>query len=356
MSSRSKPGWLGRIGTIAPIVSAVITLLLLILGGGFVYNNWFNVPDLAYTILPTYELENLSFGGLVVENRGRATAHDVSIRLTDLASSIEQYSVDSDELWALEEGGTGSAGMTIWLDRMTAGSSTTIYLLTSEPIELEGVAVRAEEGPGHPAAVGSELESILIGGATTALAALSLFSALSLFQRFRKETEKTEVDIRAISLPYDFIEHFVDAQLGQHRGSIIRLHPNAKCGQESMRGIFEHPPNDPNQFSTLAYNLTLAPGTRPLELGGFVGIQTEISEPAGRRMSKRDPENGVQFDILINGEPGWQKQKFTSDWEEFWIEVPRNRNLSICFRTNCLGNPQYNWSVWGEPVLIEAAE
>lgn len=354
MSSKSKPDWWGRIATIAPMLSVVIGLLVLVLGGGFVYNRWFNVPDLAYTILPTYRLQDQSFGGLVVENRGRATAHDVSIRVTDLASNIEQYSIDSDELWTLEEGGTGASGITIWLDRMTAGSSITIYLLTPEPIELDGLAVRAEEGPAHPAVAVSARESILsiLSGAVAAMA-ITLIS-ITFWTRLRSQQKSEKAaEIVFISLPYDFIEHFTEAQQGTYSGSVVRLHRNARCGEDSKRSIFEHPPDDSGKFSTLTYNLAVPSGTHPLELRGFIGIQTEVSEPGGARMSERTPDNGVQFDIFVNGRLEFREQKYTSQWEEFSIGVPRRESLSICFRTNCLGNPYWNWAVWGEPKLVE---
>lgn len=347
----------GKIGTIVTVIGALGTLLILVFGGGFVYNNWFNVPDLAYTILPTYKLQDQSFGGLVVENRGRATAHDVSIRLTDLASNIEQYSIDSDELCTLKDGGTGASHMTIWLDRMTAGSATTIYLLTLEPIELDGVAVRAEEGPGHPAVPVSARE-IALSWVTGMLTVMALLATVLLFrERLQLRTEIARAEVQYISLPYDFIDHFAEAQQRGAQGSQIEPHLTATCGQRSMRAIFEHPPANANEFSTLAYHLVLPPGKGRLVLGGFIGILTERATVEGPRISRRRPENPVQFEILINEKVSFFRQKQTSEWEEFSIRVPRGEDrLSICFRTNGLGDHAWNWAAWGEPRLAKVLE
>lgn len=154
MSGESKTerrAWIRRIGGTG---KSIIALLCLILGSGvlyFAYENFVNVPDVAYAVLPTYELEGQSFGGLVVENTGRATAHDVRINLGDLRTPIEQTSVQSDESWRQESGGSGEETLVLWLDRMTSGSSVTVYLLTEEVPQLDELAVTTEEGPGHVA-------------------------------------------------------------------------------------------------------------------------------------------------------------------------------------------------------------
>jgi hypothetical protein len=134
------------------VAGAAITFLSLLFGGGFIYNHWYNVPDLTYTVLPTYQLEGLSFAGLVVENRGRVTAHDVLINSGDLQTNIQQYSVDSEELWRQQAGGTTARNLVLRLDRMASGSALTVYLLTDDLAHLERLGVTAEEGPGHAAA------------------------------------------------------------------------------------------------------------------------------------------------------------------------------------------------------------
>ena len=173
---------------VAALVGVAIALIVFLLGSGFVYNNWYNVPDITYTVLPTYEFEDLSFAGLVVENRGRATAHEVLINLGDLQTNIQQYSVDSHELWTQEGERTDPRTLVIWLDRMASGSSLTVYLLTDDEAALEHVAVTAEEGPGHLAADGPTKEETVLTIVTATLSllmgAVSLAGALIIL-RFR---------------------------------------------------------------------------------------------------------------------------------------------------------------------------
>jgi hypothetical protein len=146
-----RPAWTHRIGGIGRTIIALVGLLF---GSGvfyFAYESFVNVPDVVYAVLPTYELEGLSFSGLVVENRGKATAHDVRMSLGRLGTTIEQTSVQSQESWRQEGGGAGEATLAIWLDRMTTGSSVTVYLLTEKAPQLDGLAVTTEEGPGRVA-------------------------------------------------------------------------------------------------------------------------------------------------------------------------------------------------------------
>jgi hypothetical protein len=172
MSVESKThgeAWIGRMGSIG---KGIIALLGLILGSGvvyFLYDNFVNVPDVTYTVLPSYELDAASQLGLVVvENRGRATAHDVLVRVYTLSSAIDYYIVESEELWTLAEGGAGDAYMVLWLDRMARGSSLTIFITTSPLGEVDGVTVTTEEGRGHVAGG----QSIAVLGAPVALGAV----------------------------------------------------------------------------------------------------------------------------------------------------------------------------------------
>jgi hypothetical protein len=156
MAEESTSGRSGKLSVAVAVVGSIVASGAFVLGSGFFYNHWYNVPDVTFTVLPTYALESLSFGGVVVENRGRATAHDVLISLPDLGTTIQEYSVDSVERWSLESGGEQEDNLVLWMDRMTSGSSVTVYLLTSTPSDFDSVAVTTEEGPGRKAMADSE--------------------------------------------------------------------------------------------------------------------------------------------------------------------------------------------------------
>ena len=163
---------------VAAAVGAAIALIVFVFGGGFIYNHWYNVPDLTYTVLPSYQVEGVSFAGLVVENRGRTTAHEVLINLGDLHTNIQQYSVDSQELWTQRGGGTAEATLLLWLDRMASGSSLTVYLLTDGEARLDDLGVTAEEGPGHLAADQPTTSILQPVGAVFALSGASVVIVL----------------------------------------------------------------------------------------------------------------------------------------------------------------------------------
>ena len=180
-----------RIKTIVGIGSLAVALLVFALGGGFVYQNLINVPDVLYTVLPIYPLEDQSFGGLVVENRGRATAHDVRIGLGQLATAIEQASVQSDESWRQESGGSGKQTLVLWLDRMTAGSAVTVYLLTERAPYLDDVSVTTEEGPGRLSAVESRVsfQLVLLGAICLLLGCAGFGLSVGYWLFWRRDSE-----------------------------------------------------------------------------------------------------------------------------------------------------------------------
>jgi len=156
MSGNSKSSWWDRIGPLAAVVSAVVALALLVFGAGFVYQRFIDVPRLRYTVLPSYQLPESALAAIVVENRGQATAHDVLIRASFSGANIEQYTVNSSEIFTLAEGGEGAPFVALSLKRMVSGSSVTLYILTSKQGDLESVTVTADEGPGLKGTVGRD--------------------------------------------------------------------------------------------------------------------------------------------------------------------------------------------------------
>lgn len=145
--------WANRAKVLAPLI---VSILGLILGTGFVWNELINIPKLTYSFLPTYEVGGQNFGGLVIENRGRTTAHDVIIKVSDLGVTIDTLRMETNEIAVLQNGGEGEQNATVLLDRMVSGSTLTIYMLTSQSVSLDNhVTVIAEEGRGYSVQAGS---------------------------------------------------------------------------------------------------------------------------------------------------------------------------------------------------------
>jgi hypothetical protein len=162
------------------LLRIVAILVAVTFGSGFVWDNWIDVPDLTYEILPTYALESMSFAGLTVQNRGRATAHEVRISLGDLQTEIQQSEVQCAERWTWEATDTQTDTLVLSLDRMVSGSSLTVYLLTEHEARLDGVDVASEEGRGRLATNESTSQPLVALYVGVAIAVIAIGALVAL--------------------------------------------------------------------------------------------------------------------------------------------------------------------------------
>ncbi|MBM3129572.1 MAG: hypothetical protein FJ009_13215 [Chloroflexi bacterium] len=89
------------------------------------------IPELAYLILPPYEIPDLIvMGGVVVENRGAAPAHNVKVALefpdAD-TTKIRHLQVLSDVEYILRGGGELQSFATLRVRRLAPGQRLVIY-------------------------------------------------------------------------------------------------------------------------------------------------------------------------------------------------------------------------------------
>jgi hypothetical protein len=88
-------------------------------------------PLLAHTVLPPYEVPDLIVtGGVVVENRGGAPAHNVKIVLQyddDSVGKIRHLQVVSETEYILLHGGDQQSFATIRLRQLGAGEQLVVY-------------------------------------------------------------------------------------------------------------------------------------------------------------------------------------------------------------------------------------
>ncbi len=88
-------------------------------------------PKLVSTVLPAYEVpELIVMGGVIVENRGGATAHNVKIGLEyeqASADRIRHLQVFSDADYILRGGGEHASFATLRLRELRAGERIFIY-------------------------------------------------------------------------------------------------------------------------------------------------------------------------------------------------------------------------------------
>jgi hypothetical protein len=96
-------------------------------------------PDLAHLVLPSYDVPDMIVvGGVVVENRGNAAAHNVKIVLEfddTRAERIRHLQVVSDAEYILLSGGEEKSFATLRMRELPAGKRIVIYF--SGPDRLE---------------------------------------------------------------------------------------------------------------------------------------------------------------------------------------------------------------------------
>jgi hypothetical protein len=89
------------------------------------------VPELVHTLLPPYEIPDLIVvGALVVENRGRAPAHNIKVVLeyeNSTVSKIRHLQVTGDVDYILRSGGDMQSFATLRLARLGPGQKMVIY-------------------------------------------------------------------------------------------------------------------------------------------------------------------------------------------------------------------------------------
>jgi hypothetical protein len=161
---------LNQWANIAKIAAAIVALITLILGGGFFYGEVWNVSDLRYTILPTHDMKDIAFSGLVVENRGRVPARDIDIIVTGLEHDIELLHIPgphekADTTW---DPNNLTNGVTVETERLSPGSSLSIYLLTSGPVTLaqgQTFTISSDQGRARPSSGPGTSDSSPLWGA-----------------------------------------------------------------------------------------------------------------------------------------------------------------------------------------------
>ena len=121
----------------AKIVASVVSILIFLGVGSFIYNEVWQKKSLTYTILPSYDLGEQAFSGLVIENRGRVPLTDVQIILTDLEAPIQALQMPgAHEPANIVDGGEGQNQLSIQLPRLSKKGSLSIYLMTSSAVKV----------------------------------------------------------------------------------------------------------------------------------------------------------------------------------------------------------------------------
>ena len=126
-----------RWGGFAKVIGTVVAAFALLGLGSFINNDVWQKKSLTYTILPSYDLDEQAFSGLVIENRGRVPLTDVQIILTDLEAPIQALQMPgAHEPANIVDGGEGQNRVRIELPRFSKEGSLPIYLMTSSAVNF----------------------------------------------------------------------------------------------------------------------------------------------------------------------------------------------------------------------------
>jgi hypothetical protein len=160
MNQRKPDPWTRFLKAFIIVASLGVSLCVLVFGAVLFWTEFWHVPRLVYTVLPTYDLKGQSINGLLIENRGRQSAHQVVIRVIELDQPIDVFRIKTNESIASQQ--ADERNIEVSLDRMVPGSFVTLYLPTEHALELEKyLSITAEEGRAVPAASQEEMNSAL---------------------------------------------------------------------------------------------------------------------------------------------------------------------------------------------------
>lgn len=199
------------------VISIVIGLAGLMLGGGFFYNEVWKSKVLTYTMLPTYDVGSQSFSGLVIENRGRVPLTDVQIILSDLEAPIESLNMPGPhEPAQVISGGEGQTELFIKMPRLSSEAPPlSIYILTSDTLTLEEgktFFVSSKEVAGTPSEKEPPTAYYVITSAVASIIVVVSGSLLSSWaaRKFERGVEKAEGTLIIKSAKYGAQDRYND--------------------------------------------------------------------------------------------------------------------------------------------------
>lgn len=160
---------------------------------------------------------------------------------------------------------------------------------------------------------------------------------------------------------YHFIEHLEDESTVRHEGpgSVVRKVRNAKSHTILPEAIFEHPPGTQDDTTVRFCVGGMDHSVTKLKLQGSYGILEQfIDEDQQVKVSefRHNIGNRVRFEVRVDGRTILQHE--TDDYG--WVSIdckepimPHMGTLAVELRTNCMGDPNYNWAAWGGLKLVE---
>lgn len=143
---------------------------------------------------------------------------------------------------------------------------------------------------------------------------------------------------------FSFLESFASADVSATRdpaGMEVKT-AEAMVGGLRRPALWQHPPVDGE--SVVEYHVPVPAGLKDVRLRFAVGIR----EGAGVA------ERLMAFRVRVNGWTIWSRAVWPTAWEQVELALPLQAGnvLRLAFATDSLGEHQFAWAVWGEPMLV----
>lgn len=174
----------------------------------------------------------------------------------------------------------------------------------------------------------------------SALAKLSDYVDFLVWQEQTAARRANQVD-----WTFDFIENFASAgkmPREDARGGEIKIGLAASDGFERP-AIFAHPPVEGR--SIIEFFVPIPKEVENLHLRFAIGI---------RDGSKLRGSNLVAFSVRLNGYRIWGTQTNLRRWQPYELDLttPSGDVSQIAFITEALGDHQWTWAAWAQPILV----
>jgi hypothetical protein len=142
---------------------------------------------------------------------------------------------------------------------------------------------------------------------------------------------------------FNFLEHFTSADVRASRapaGMEVRA-AETTVGGERRPALWQHPPVDGE--SIVEFHVPVPAGLRDLRLRLAIGIRDGAQ--AGDRL--------VAYRVRVDGWQVWSRAAWPVRWEPAEIPLPlqAGKIMRLAFATDGMGEHQWAWAVWGEPML-----
>jgi hypothetical protein len=116
----------------------------------------------------------------------------------------------------------------------------------------------------------------------------------------------------------------------------------ATVGGERRPALWQHPPV--NGEAVVEFHVPVPTGLRDLRLRFAIGIR-DGAQAQDRLMA---------FRVRLDGWQVWSRAAWPVTWQQTEVALPFQTGnvLRLAFVTDGLGDHQWAWAVWGEPVLV----